>query len=67
MSSFLKGIVTGPESMLERLLAAGEFQQASQLSTTVIALLNEDSQHSTTSATTEFRDRMEVGNCLMLL
>lgn len=60
MSSILKGIVSGPDSMLEKLLSAGKFQQASQLMTTIITVLNEDSKaHDPDSPGT--KDRMEVG------
>ena len=63
VSSILKGYVSGPDSMLERLLAAGEFQQATQLLTTVITVLNEDSAsqvHEPDSPDT--KNRVEVGN-----
>lgn len=60
VSSILKGIVSGPESMLQKLLSAGEFQQATQLMTTVITVLNEDSSqvHERDSANT--KNRIEV-------
>ena len=61
VSSVLKGIVSGPESMLEQFLSAGEFQQASQLMTTVITVLNEDSSQAHDSDSPDTKDRMEVG------
>ena len=61
VSSILIGIVSGPESMLEKLLASGEFQQASQLMTTVITVLNEDSTQAHDPDSPDNKDRMEVG------
>ena len=61
MSSILKGVVSGPDSMLVTLLAAGEFQQASQLMTTVITVLNEDSFQAHDPDSPDTSDRMEVG------
>lgn len=61
VSSILKGIVSGPDSMLEKLLSAGKFQQASQLMTTVITVLNEDSSQAHDPDSPGTKDRMEVG------
>ena len=61
VSSILIGIVSGPDSMLEKLLAFGEFQQASQLMTTVITVLNEDSTQAHDPDSSDNKDRMEVG------
>ena len=61
VSSILIGIVSGPDSMLEKLLASGEFQQASQLMTTVITVLNEDSTQAHDPDSPDNKDRMEVG------
>lgn len=66
MSSILMGIVSGPDSMLEKLLAAGEFQQASQLMTTVITVLNEDSTQAQDPDSPDNKDRMEVGKYMIL-
>ena len=66
MSSILIGIVSGPDSMLEKLLAAGEFQKASQLMTTVITVLNEDSSQVRDSDSPDNKDRMEVGKYMIL-
>ncbi|XP_020607936.1 LOW QUALITY PROTEIN: polycystic kidney disease protein 1-like 2 [Orbicella faveolata] len=60
VSSILKGVVSGPDSMLEKLLAVGEFQQASQLMTTVITVLNEDSTKAHDSESPDTKDRVEV-------
>lgn len=61
VSSILKGVVSGPDSTLEKLLAGGEFQQASQLMTTVITVLNEDSTQAHDPDSPDTNDRMEVG------
>lgn len=61
VSSILKGIVSGPESMLEKLVEAGEFRQATQLMTTVITVLNQDSSHVTRPDSSDFENRVEVG------
>lgn len=66
MSSILIGIVSGPDSMLEKLLAAGEFQKASQLMTTVITVLNEDSSQVRDPDSLDNKDRMEVGKYMIL-
>lgn len=66
VSSILKGVVSGPDSMLEKLLAAGEFQQASQLMTTVITVLNEDSTKAHDSESPDTKDRVEVGEYMVL-
>lgn len=66
MSSILIGIVSGPDSMLEKLLAAGEFQKASQLMTTVITVLNEDSSQVRDPDSPDNKDRMEVGKYMIL-
>ena len=60
VSSILKGIVSGPDSMLEKLLVAGEFQQATQLMTTVITVLNQDSSLDHTSDSADIDNRVEV-------
>jgi len=61
VSSILKGVVSGPDSTLGKLLASGEFQQASQLMTTVITVLNEDSTQAHDPDSPATNDRMEVG------
>ena len=61
VSSILKGIVSGPDSMLEKLLEVGEFQQATQLMTTVIKVLNQVSSQEHFSDSTEMGNRVEVG------
>ena len=66
VSSILVGIVSGHDSMLEKLLAAGEFHQASQLMTTVITVLNEGSTQAHDPDSTDTKDRMEVGKYMIL-
>lgn len=66
VSSILKGIVSGPDSTLEKLLAAGEFQQASQLMTTVLTVLNEDSSQALGPDSPDTQNRMEVGSYMVL-
>ena len=61
VSSILKGIVSGPESMLEKLIEAGEFRQATQLMTTVITVLNQHSSQVTQPDSSDFENRVEVG------
>ena len=46
--------------MLEKLLVAGEFQQATQLMTTVITVLNQDSSQDHTSDSADTENRVEV-------
>ncbi|PFX17783.1 Polycystic kidney disease protein 1-like 2 [Stylophora pistillata] len=60
VSSILKGIVSGPDSMLEKLLEVGEFQQATQLMTTVVTVLNQVSSQEHFSDSTEMGNRVEV-------
>ena len=61
VSSILKGIVSGQESMLEQLIDAGEFRQATQLMNTVITVLNQDSSQVTRPDSSDFENRVEVG------
>lgn len=61
VSSILKGIVCGPDSMLEKLLKVGEFQQATQLMTTVVTVLNSVSSQELASDSADINDRVEVG------
>ena len=49
----------------EKFLAAGEFQQASQLMTTVITVLNEDSSQAHNSGSPSAKNRMEVGEYMI--
>ena len=61
VSSILKRIVSGPDSMLESLLAAGEFQKATQLVTTVITVLNQHPSQVTSPDSPDAVNRAEVG------
>ena len=61
VSSILKGIVSGPDSMLEKLFATREFRQATQLMTTVITALNQDSSQVTGPDYPDTDNRVEVG------
>lgn len=61
VSSILKRVVSGPDSMLKRLLAAGEFRQATQLMTTVITVLNQDPFQVTRPDSPDIENRVEVG------
>lgn len=47
--------------MLEKLLKVGEFQQATQLMTTVVTVLNEVSSQELASDSADINDRVEVG------
>lgn len=61
VSSILKGIVSGPDSMLETLLAAGEFHKATQLMTIVVTVLNQHPSQVTSPDTWDAVNRAEVG------
>ena len=61
MSSILKGMVSGPNSMLDQLLVSGEFRQATQFLNTVITVLNQDSSPVTTTDSADTENRIEVG------
>ena len=67
MSSILKRIVSGPDSILEKLLSTGEFQQATQLMTTVITVLNQDSSQVHEPHSPDTKNRMEVGKYMFLV
>ncbi|XP_068716630.1 polycystin-1-like protein 2 [Montipora capricornis] len=60
VSSILKGMVSGPNSMLDQLLVSGEFRQAIQLLNTVITVLNQDSSPVTTTDSADTENRIEV-------
>ena len=47
--------------MLEQLIDAGEFRQATQLMNTVITVLNQDSSQVTRPDSSDFENRVEVG------
>lgn len=61
ISSILKGLVTGPNSMLKNLLLKGEFRQATQLLNTVITVLNQDSSQVPKSDPADMENSVEVG------
>ena len=61
ISSILKGLVTGPNSMLKNLLMRGEFRQATQLLNTVITVLNQDSPQVPKSDPADMANSVEVG------
>lgn len=61
ISSILKGLVTGPNSMLKNLLMSGEFRQATQLLNTVITVLNQDSSQVPKTDPADMENSVEVG------
>ena len=61
ISSILKGLVSGPNSMLNNLLISGEYRQATQLLNTVITVLNQDSSQVPKTDPADTENSVEVG------